>query len=163
MPGTCLECVHKHLCASYIYFYVQDIFPAAAGSRTDEYKMGRGFGDGWSNFQKHLTSFDLFIKSITRINSVFLPRAFCSSWSQDDGFFECLKSEVCCLLLNSMSSEKKCLRNIVVLGSRQHHQAVSSGVEVRNLYEQLSSQSDLFNSQAWEKKSERAKEMIVMI
>lgn len=34
-------CVHAH----YVFFYVQGIFPAAAGSRTDEYKMRKGFGD----------------------------------------------------------------------------------------------------------------------
>lgn len=98
-PGTCLESVHmnKCVCACCIYFYVEEIFPAVAGSRTDEYKMVKSFGDEWSNFQKHLTSFDLFIKSITRTNSIFLPQAFCGSWSQDDGFLQYLKLEVCFL------------------------------------------------------------------
>jgi len=35
----------KCVCASYIYFYVQYLFPAVAGSRTDENKMGKGFAD----------------------------------------------------------------------------------------------------------------------
>lgn len=73
------------------FFYIHKSLPSILPMCAQDLEIG--FGDEWSNFQKtktktHLTSFHLFIDVVLRTNSIFLPQAFCSFWSQDNDFLQ---------------------------------------------------------------------------